>query len=178
MDRRVRAALVAGGAVVASLLLTQVIFPRGTPTAILFAGFVAGLLNGLLAVGMVLIYRSHRIINFAQAALGAGGAIFAYNLVVFLEWPYLLAFVAAIIVSVMIAMAIELAFVRRFFDAPRLVLTVVTIAVIPAIGFMSGQLANLPIFGDAQDRSIDEIAGREIRLPFEDWDGFQLGGFR
>ncbi|HVL82069.1 MAG TPA: hypothetical protein VM840_10825 [Actinomycetota bacterium] len=174
-DTRVRSAVIAAGAVALTFLITHVVL-SGIPTAIVFSGAILGLINGLLAVGIVLIYRSHRIINFAQAAMGAAGAIFAYNLVVFLEWPYMLAFVASVIVSVIVAIAIELGFVRRFFDAPRLVLTVITIAVIPGIGFLTGQLDQLPLFGSSEDRTVEELAGREIVTPFADWT-FRVGAF-
>ena len=61
------------------LLITQLVFAglpntggRGTPGAILFQGLVSGLLTAMTAAGMVLIYRTIRIINFAAASLGAG----------------------------------------------------------------------------------------------------------
>ena len=39
-----------------------------------FKGFVAGLIFSLIAMGIVLIYRSSRIINFAVADLGVPAA--------------------------------------------------------------------------------------------------------
>jgi branched-subunit amino acid ABC-type transport system permease component len=38
---------------------------------IVYGGLVDGLSIGLLALGIVLIYRSNRVINFAVGALGA-----------------------------------------------------------------------------------------------------------
>ena len=40
------------------------------PNGIFLQGIVLGALNGLLAMGLVLIYRTNRIINFAQGELG------------------------------------------------------------------------------------------------------------
>ncbi|HVE92548.1 MAG TPA: ABC transporter permease [Actinomycetota bacterium] len=171
---RVRALAITVGAFVAATLFLQLVIKP--PTATIFSGIVYGLLNSLLAVGLVLIYRSHRIINFAQAALGAAGGVFTFNTVVVAEYPYFLGFVAGILVAALVALAVELAFIRRFFNSPRLVLTVITIAIIPAIGYASGFIGTLPIFGDVQDRTQDVIAGRGLaeKLPFKDFT-FQLG---
>lgn len=149
----------------------------GTPQGILFLGVVHGLLTSLVAAGIILIYRTTRIINFAQAAIGAAGGVFAYNLAVAdtTNFPFLLAFPIGVIISALIGIGLELGFVRRFFNAPRLVLTVVTIALIPALGFASGFIQTLPIFGDPQDRSPLELAGSlQVPMPFSNLD-FQIG---
>src|SRR5687768_15467721 len=44
-----------------------------TPFPIILLGAILGLTYGLLAVGLVLIYRSNRIINFAHGEIGAFG---------------------------------------------------------------------------------------------------------
>ena len=93
------------GAAVLVLIVTQFLLPgpkgggRGTPTAILFTGIVTGALSGMTAVGLVLVYRTSRIVNFAQVALGGMGAIFAYNLVVVYHFPYAVALAAAVVIS-------------------------------------------------------------------------------
>jgi len=44
---------------------------------LVFDGVVTGLLYALLAMGIVLIYRATRVINFAVGAMGlVGGALF------------------------------------------------------------------------------------------------------
>src|SRR3712207_7518192 len=53
----------------------------GTPTAVLFRGLVFGLINALTAAGIILVYRTLRVINFAQTAIGAAGAILTFNFV-------------------------------------------------------------------------------------------------
>ncbi len=144
------------GATVLLLLVTQFVMPgegaRGTPGAILFQGLVFGALNALTAMGIVLIYRTSRILNFAQAGLGAIGAMFAYNTIIVFGLPYGIAFAVAVILSAVLAVALELAFVRRFFEAPRLVLTIVTIGFLllisgPGLGLVIG----LPLWGEGRD---------------------------
>lgn len=145
------------GSVAAVLILTQFLLPgsagaaRGTPAAILFSGIVTGALNGLTAIGLVLIYRTSRVVNFAQAALGAAGAIFAYNLIIVYRFNYILAFLAAIIFSAAIGAIVEL-FLRRFFEAPRLVYTIVTIGLATLLGAIGVQaVAGIPIWGEQRD---------------------------
>ena len=51
---------------------------------LVFDGVITGLLYALLAMGIVLIYRATRVINFAVGAMGlVGGALFALLVV---EW--------------------------------------------------------------------------------------------
>lgn len=149
----------------------------GTPLAILFLGLILGSLNALVAAGIILIYRSSRIINFAQGSIGGAGGAMAYNLAVSqtTRFPFILAFLIGVITAGLVGAIIEIAFVRRFFNAPRLVLTVVTIAMIGALGFAVGQVNRLPIFGDFASRSTQEIGGTApVPVPFDSFQ-FEIG---
>ena len=172
---------VAAGAGV--LAITQLVLPgtgseNGTPPAILFQGVIAGLLNALIAVGLVLIYRSTRIINFSQGALGAAGGVFTYNLAVLNGWPFLLAFLGGVIVAAFLGFLVEIALIRRFFNAPRLVLTVLTIATLGVLGGAIGYVTTLPIFPPIQDRTQEQNLGQvAVTFPFNDFK-FQIGATR
>ena len=61
-----------------SSLVQQVFFPA--PAGIVVRGVIVGGLTALLALGMALVYRANRIINFAQADLGFAPAVLAYLL--------------------------------------------------------------------------------------------------
>ncbi|MBW3588165.1 MAG: ABC transporter permease [Actinobacteria bacterium] len=171
----IKATIFGIASVVVLFSITQFILPGsgdggGTPGAILFSGTVLGLLNALITMGVILIYRNIRIINFAQAAIGSIGGVFTYNFTVLNDWPFLLAAVAGLIVSIGVALLIELAFIRRFFNAPRLVLTVITIAFIAFLTGAAQYVSNLPIFGRVEDRTAEELAGSEVlTLPFADF---------
>ena len=64
----------------------QLVWP--TPFGIVVWGVVLSSLSALLALGLVLVYRSHRVINFAQADLGAVPATLAVCLVTLSGWSY------------------------------------------------------------------------------------------
>ena len=50
------------------------------PSSVVLEGAILGLNYGLLAVGLVLIYRTSRVVNFAQGQLGVVAAVFLVKL--------------------------------------------------------------------------------------------------
>jgi ABC-type branched-subunit amino acid transport system permease subunit len=169
--RRIRMLAVPAGAVVAIIVLTRLL---STPGAILFQGIIFGLLNGLVAAGLVLVYRSSRIINFSQAAMGALGATFTFNFVRVSGWPYLVAFAAGIIVSVLVGLAVELLIIRRFFAAPRLAVTVLTIALAGLLAELGGVVLSLPIFPEEAASATQVELTAALKLPFRHFE-FHIG---
>ncbi|GAC1531676.1 MAG: ABC transporter permease [Acidimicrobiales bacterium] len=99
------------------------------PGGVIVFGAIIGLLYSLVAFGLILIYRANRIINFAQAEMGAAPAVFAVLLIKVHHVPYLVALPIALVAGLLAGFIIEVLVVRRFFKAPRLVLSVVTIGV-------------------------------------------------
>ncbi len=110
------------------LVAVQLVF-FGMPAGAWVRGVVLGLLIALLAMGMALVYRANRVINFAQADLGFVPTSLAVGLIVFSGLPYLFGFGVGFVAAVALGAIVELAFVRRFAKASRLVLTVATIGI-------------------------------------------------
>jgi branched-chain amino acid transport system permease protein len=104
------------------------------PNGIFLQGIVLGALNGMLAVGLVLVYRTNRIINFAQGELGAFAATLAAELVQRFGVPFYVAVLIGLVAAVLSSAFIEFAIIRRFSRAPRLILTVATIGVAQILG--------------------------------------------
>ncbi|HVM54701.1 MAG TPA: ABC transporter permease [Acidimicrobiales bacterium] len=164
-----------------TLLCTQLLFDgprgRGTPGSVLFRGFVVGMINSLVAVGIVLVYRTSRIINFAQASLGVGGALLCYRLIQFTPLPFLAAFVIGVLAAGLLGMFVELVILRRFANSPRLVLMVATLGV---AFFIAGPLAiraveALPFIPDTRELSLAEQQElQDPKLPFEGFE-FTIG---
>jgi branched-chain amino acid transport system permease protein len=101
-------------------------FPNGVSLGILVNGAIQGMLYAFLAFGLILVYRANRIINFAHAGLGLVPAVTALLLVSNRHWPYVPALLVMLIGSALVGAVVELA-MRRFWNAPRLIATVVTI---------------------------------------------------
>jgi len=104
------------------------------PNGIYFQGLTLGALNGLLAIGLVLIYRTNRIINFAQGELGAFAATLSAELVERYGVPFYAAVAVGLVTAIATSAFIEFAIIRRFTKAPRLILTVVTIGLTQILG--------------------------------------------
>jgi len=126
-------------------LAFQAVLARPAPLGIVVLGVALGSLNALLAIGLVLIYRTNRIINFAHGELGGVAAVLAVQLSA-AGWNYFLAVGAGLLAAMAAGGLIEVGFVRRFQHAPRLLLTVVTIALAQVLGFVALIIPTL--FGD------------------------------
>jgi ABC-type branched-subunit amino acid transport system ATPase component/ABC-type branched-subunit amino acid transport system permease subunit len=99
------------------------------PTQAIVDGAVNGLVYALIGMGVVLVYRSTKVINLAAGAMGLPGAGLLVVLTVNYGVPYWPALVLALLAGALFAAAVELIVIRRLFDAPRVVLLVATIGV-------------------------------------------------
>jgi branched-chain amino acid transport system permease protein len=130
------------GPALAIVVLQQVLFPStGSDGRYLWGlvvqGLTLGLLSALVALGMALIYRANRIVNFAQGDLGLVPTALAINLVLFSGLSYWLGLVIGLAASLVVGAVVELAIVRRFFHSPRLILTVATIGLAQLLAALS-----------------------------------------
>ena len=137
----------------AFLVAVQVAFHLSLPY--LIQGVVLGSLYGIIGVGLILIYRTNRIISFAAAAVGAVPAIFALLLDVQHGVNYLLVLPIALVGGAIFGALVDVLVIRRFAKSPRLILTVVSIGVaqsLAALGFFipvwlgarAGEIPNIP----------------------------------
>jgi len=114
----------------ALLVALRILFRNNpVPAGTIVFGALLGLLYAMVAFGLILIYRANRIINFAQAEIGAVPAVFAVLLIKVDHVPYLVALPVAIGSALVGGLLVEVVIVRRFAKAPRLVLSVATIGV-------------------------------------------------
>ncbi len=136
-DPRVRKGAYGLGGLLAFVLVQQWFWPA--PLGVVAQGVLIGGLTAMLAIGISLVYRANRVINFAQADLGGVPATLAILLIVVKHWPYPLAIAAGLAAGLALGAVFEFVLVRRFFNAPRLILTAVTVFMVPILGF--GEIA-------------------------------------
>lgn len=122
------------------------VLPNGLPLGVVLLGGVLGSLSALTAMGLVLVYRSSRVINFAQAELGGLAATVGVIAVAGWGLPYLLALPVGLVVAMATGALVDVVVVRRFFTAPRLILTVATLGVAQLLGAV--QIALPALFTD------------------------------
>ncbi|HEX3807544.1 MAG TPA: ABC transporter permease [Gaiellaceae bacterium] len=133
LDLRPASRAARGAATVAACLVAYAIgrqvLPSGIPLGIALLGIGLGLLNALGAVGLILVYRAGRYVNFAQAAIGAAAASFTFRLIAYKGWNWYVAVLLGLVVGMAIAGMCELLFVQRLFTASRLVVTIATVGI-------------------------------------------------
>ena len=121
------------------------------------AGSIQGAVYGLLGLGLVLLYKSNKVFNFAQAEFGTSAAfatLFADNGTGFLpNMPLGLAVLFGLLVGTGLGLLTELLVVRPLFSAPKVTLVVasagVTLLLIATQGFFAGAEPSslAPLFG-------------------------------
>ncbi|MBB2944416.1 ABC-type branched-subunit amino acid transport system ATPase component/ABC-type branched-subunit amino acid transport system permease subunit [Actinoplanes lutulentus] len=91
----------------------------------LAVGMFTGLTYGLLAIGIVLVYRSSKFVNFAHGAIGVFGAAVLAKLTDGIT--FWLAFPIAILVAGALGAGIEMSVVRRLRGRPRVIGMIATL---------------------------------------------------
>ena len=86
---------------------------------IVFDGVVQGLAIAVIAVGVVLVYRATRIINFAVGNMGVVGAVTLSLLVLQYSVPFWAALAIALLIGLVFGAAVEMTVIRRLKNAPR-----------------------------------------------------------
>jgi ABC-type branched-subunit amino acid transport system permease subunit len=114
----------------------------------LVIGVIVGLVYGIIATGLVIIYKGSRVVNFAHGQMATLGTFAAWGLLtnptdvpgiyVRSTLPWVLAALAGIAAGAASGVVIEGTVIRRLFRAPRLIVLVATLGI--------GQLIFLAIY--------------------------------
>lgn len=123
------------------VVVQQVWFPM--PAGAVLSGVILGLLGALGAVGLALIWRANRVINFAQGDLGAFPATLAVLLITLTGLPWVLGMAAGLGAALLTGVLADVLVIRRFFRSPRLIMTVATIGLSQVLAFASLALPGL-----------------------------------
>lgn len=161
-----KVALSLAGIVGAGLLgtaMSLIAAGRPVPAAAYGNALVYGGLNAMFAIGLVLIYRASRIVNFSQGSLGVIGSTLFVMLITVEGWSFYLALPAAVLASAAIGLVVEVAVVRRLAKASRLALTVVTIGVSQVLLALSGLAPRFFLGEDEQQPTLVALT------PFSRW---------
>lgn len=161
------------------------LFPGTMPAGIYGLGIVSGASLVLHAAGVILIYRSNRIVNFAQVQVGVvAAALFtvlvqyrpllrAYNAVcpgcavtpTLVDVNYWLSLALGMGFALLLAYSTYFFVIKRFSAAPRLIVTVATIFIAQLLGGIQGVLPNL--LSTADQRLAGSVILDAPKLPFE-----------
>ena len=136
------------------------VLSRGLPAGVVLLGIVLGSLTALTAMGLVLVYRAARVINFAQVAIGSAAATLTLELVNIRHWSYWAAVTAGLAFAAVLGAAIDVLVIRRFFTVPRLILTLATVGL--AQVFAGIELVLPELFGDSRS-----VLGGSMEVPID-----------
>ena len=101
----------------------------GGPNPYVVIGVATGSFYGLVALGLVLVYKGSRVFNFAQGEFGTVGAFGTYVLLEQVgKVPYWLAIIGGLAAGTLLGLFMERVVVRPLMNAPRINLLVATIA--------------------------------------------------
>ena len=123
-----------GAAVIVAVLIGCVAVPHRMPFGIVLQGALYGSVTGLLGLGLVLTYRSDRIVNFSYGAMGGVGGSVGVLLYLGKHWNYVACLLIGLAVGALVGAGTEVLVIRRFARAPRLILTVATIGLAQVLG--------------------------------------------
>jgi branched-chain amino acid transport system permease protein len=92
------------------------------------SGLASGGIYAALALGIVLVYRATRIINFAQGEMAMLATFVAWSLAE--RMPYWPAFVLTVLIAFAGGAALQVAFVRPVLDRPVIIPVIVTVGLL------------------------------------------------
>ena len=105
----------------------------------LVGGAALGCVYGLIALGVVLIYKTTEVINFAQGDLMMLGSFFAYTFIGMLGFGYWAGFALAVVCMGLAGMLIERLLVRPILGYPQFAIVMATIG----LGFFLRAVAGM-----------------------------------
>jgi branched-chain amino acid transport system permease protein len=107
----------------------------------LITGIAIGALSALYATGIVVVYTTTGIFNFAQAAIGAFAAFLYWQLRVDWNWPALPALAVVVLgVAPLLGVALDRLIMRKLEGAPLVIQLLVTVGVMYFILTATGQI--------------------------------------
>ena len=111
---------------------------------LIVAGLANGSLYALVALGLVLIYKTQDLVNFAHGEILMVGAFMGYTIFQILGWPYPLALIAAVFLCGVMGALIERVAFRRLAHEHHITLVMVTVG----LSFTLRGAARLPFGAD------------------------------
>lgn len=128
-----------GGPILLYLVLYALPFTHAAvrhraPLGIVAVGVVYGTVTALGAIGVILVYRANRFINFAHGALGSMVGVLAIGMVKVHGVSYWVALPLAVVAGAVVGALVEFLVIRRFQNSTRLVVTVASIGLAQLLG--------------------------------------------
>lgn len=125
----------------------------------LLSGLATGGLYALAALGLVLIYKTSDIVNFAQGEMAMFSTFIAYTAMTSKGMPYWEAFILALLFASVFGFAVERVMIRPIQNAPVLSLLIVTLGLMMIVNGVAGW-----VFGFETYNFPSIIGGENLKL--------------
>jgi branched-chain amino acid transport system permease protein len=128
---------------------------------VIISGIAVGSAYALVALAMVIVYKTSEVLNFAQGEMAMFSAYFAFMLLSVFGWPFWAAFPATLVFAFLLGMGSEFLFLRRAKNPTILGLIIMTLSL------------EMIIFGLVSWKWGSEPQG--LPFPIDSYDTFTLG---
>ena len=126
---------------------------------LLVSGLSQGCVYGLIALGLVLIYKATEMVNFAQGEVMMLGAYIAFTFINVLEWGFVPGFLATVLVMAAVGMLLERVLLRPMIGEPPFAVLMLTIG----LGFVLRGVAGAAWGSQPKDLDVP-FAGDVLRF--------------
>ena len=107
---------------------------------VIVSGFITGSLYALAALGLVLIFKTSDIVNFAQGEMAMFNTFIAYTLLTRLGLSYFSAFILTIVFAAIMGFLIQRIIMRPLFGSPLISSMIATLGLIMVLNGLAGNL--------------------------------------
>jgi branched-chain amino acid transport system permease protein len=104
----------------------------------IISGLATGSLYALAALGLVLIFKTSDVVNFAQGEMAMFGTFVAFSLLTSAGLPYWGAFILALVFAALFGAAIERVVLRPLAKAPLISVMIATLGLLQIINGVAG----------------------------------------
>ncbi len=131
----------------------------------LVIGTISGSLYALIAMGMVLVYRTTGVLNIAHGGVGVLSGFVAWDLMTFRHFPYYVAVVAGVLLAVLLGLAFE-RFVIRLVPTPAMQ----TVSTLGLFALLQGIVFIVPWWSNTATQLFPSpLLDKKIQLPGVDY---------
>ena len=127
----------------------------------LIIGLTLGCVYALIAMGMVLVYRTTGVLNIAHGGIGVLAGFVAWDLNTLRDWPYFAAVGTGVVIAIAIGLLFEFLVVRRL-ASPALV----TVSTLGLFLVLQGVVFVVPWWGNTWGQLFESpFAGKSVDIP-------------
>ncbi|HLN60810.1 MAG TPA: branched-chain amino acid ABC transporter permease [Symbiobacteriaceae bacterium] len=133
----------------------------------IISGLATGSLYALAALGLVLIFKTSDVVNFAQGEMAMFGTFVAFTLLTTAGLPYWGAFLLALVFAAIFGAAIERVVLRPLAKAPLISVLIATMGLMQIINGVAGWIWGYEMqpFPEAVNGAPINVAGIVFTLP-------------